>query len=304
MKKDRIRLPNWINTILRRALVIAPMFVLGRFRICRVAYSHTQRFRQSVGPIYRRRIREKGKPLQPRRETIFPEIDVDRSVEELRDVGVSLGLSLPANLVDQLRDLASTLPLQNGVRSEPFMKSDVAEGGRLKDGEMVSLGMAYRQRKSKLLDHDCVSQIVHDPLVLEIVSRYLGYWPNRLSDLELYWSFVTTLSPDEQISQGNAIDCHFDLHGFNFVMVAFYLTNTDRNSGAHVMFEKSHVKKTLPMLFSWSQPAELLRRHYGYESEKIIEGQAGSGFVIDNSCYHSALTPEASDRLLLRFVYT
>lgn len=303
-RKYKVKLSIWINTILRRAFKIGPMFVLARFRTCRVAYSHAQSLRQSAGPFRRKWDRERETIFRPRRESIFHGFDANRSVEELRKDGISLDLNLPPDLVAEIHGLACRLPLQNSVRSRPFLKSEVAEGGRLIDGQMVSLGTAYKRRKGELLKHECVSQIVNDPVLLEIVSRYLGYWPKRLSDLELYWSFATKLSFEEQMRQGNAIDYHYDLHGFNFVMVAFYLTDTDRTSGAHMMFKKSHKKKTLPMLFSYSQPADVLRRHYGSENETMIEGKAGRGFVMDNSTYHRATTPETADRLLLRLVYT
>lgn len=303
-RKNKVKLLILMNTALRRTFKIGPMFALARFRTCRVAYSKAQRFRQSRSFPGRKWNRERDTILQPRTDTIFPGFDADRSVKELREQSVSLGLNLPADLVTEIYDLACQLPLQNSVRSRPFLKSEVSEGGRLTNGEMVSLGTAYKQRKGRLLNHECVSRIVYDPVILEIASRYLGYWPRRLSDLELYWSFATRLSPDEQMKQGNAIDYHFDLHGYNFIMFAFYLTDTDRSSGAHVMFKESHKKKTLPMLFSYSQPVDVLSRYYGGENETMIEGKAGTGFVMDNACYHRASTPEASDRLLLRLVYT
>jgi hypothetical protein len=303
-RKNRAKLAIWMSTILRRTLKIGPMFVLARFRTSRDVYSQVQRLRQSVSIFSWKWDRERESSLMPRRETIFHGISADRSVKELQKDGVSVGFNLPSLLVEDVYKLACRLPLQNSVRSRPFLKSEVAEGGRLLSGDMVTLGTAYKRRKGRLLEHECVSQIAHDPLILEIVSRYLGYWPKRLSDVELYWSFATTLSPDEQMRQGNAIDYHFDLHGFNFVMVAFYITDSYKDSGAHVMFKTSHKKKTLPMIFSYSQHVDTLRRYYGSENETMIEGPAGTGFVMDNSTYHRATTPEAADRLLLRLVYT
>ncbi|WP_343763753.1 hypothetical protein [Sphingomonas molluscorum] len=280
------------------------MFVMARFRSFRVAYSYSQRLRQSVDGRRSLELQDPQSFFKPRSESLFEAIDTSRSVEELRQDGLSLDFDLPPALVREIYDLACALPLQNSVRSQPFLKSEVSDGGRLRDGQLVSLGTAYKSRKLQLLKHECVSRVVNDPVLLEVVSRYLGYWPKRLSDLELYWSFATALSFEEQMRQGNAIDYHFDLHGFNFVMAAFYLTDTDRTSGAHVMFKKSHRRKTLPMLFSYSQPADVLRRHYGGENETMIEGKAGTGFVMDNSTYHRATTPESADRLLLRLVYT
>ncbi|MET3408863.1 hypothetical protein [Methylobacterium sp. 1030] len=301
MREHSKKLSILLNTIHRRVFRIGPMFVLARFRSCRVSYSYLQRVRQSAD---RRRHQTPQSMFQPLSESFFEAIDADRSVEELRKDGISLHFDLPPALVNEIYNLACSLPLQNSVRSRPFFKSEVTEGGRLPDGQLVSLGTAYKSRKLQLLNHECVSRVVNDPVLLKVVSGYLGYWPKRLSDLELYWSYATGLSVEEQMRQGNAIDYHFDLHGYNFVMAAFYITDTDRTSGAHVMFKNSHKKKTLPMLFSYSQPADVLRRQYGSENETIIEGKAGTGFVMDNSTYHRATTPESADRLLLRLVYT
>jgi hypothetical protein len=303
-RKNKAKLAILWNTFHRRVFRIGPMFILARFRVCRVAYSHFQKLRQSGGSLGKKWERERESTLQPRADTIFNGINADRSVEELRKDGITLGLSLPTPLVDEIYGLANRLPLQNFVYSKPFRKPEVSGGGRLPNGEMVTLGTVYKHNKYRLLEHDCVSKIVNDPVLLEIVSRHLGYWPERLSDVELYWSFATGLSPEEQMRQGNAIDYHFDLHGFNFIMVAFYLTDTDARSGAHVMFKTSHLKKKLPMFFSYSQPVDALIRYYGSEKETMIEGEAGTGFIMDNSTYHRASTPETTDRLLLRLVYT
>jgi len=101
------------------------------------------------------------------------------------------------------------------------------------------------------------------------------------------------------------IDYHYDVSGFNFVYASFYITDTDRQSGAHVMMKRSHNKKPLRMLLgSASASQEAVRQRYGLDNEITIEGPAGTGFVQDTSCYHRATPPTHRDRLMLavRFI--
>jgi hypothetical protein len=71
---------------------------------------------------------------------------------------------------------------------------------------------------------------------------------------------------------------------------SFYITGTDRNSGAHVMMKRSHNKKPLRMLMGSAVAGQdAVRRHYGVKNEITIEGAAGtgirSGYIMLSSCY-------------------
>jgi ectoine hydroxylase-related dioxygenase (phytanoyl-CoA dioxygenase family) len=97
---------------------------------------------------------------------------------------------------------------------------------------------------------------------------------------------------------------HYDVHGFNFVYVNFYLSDTDRDSGAHVLIAGSHRDKSLRQLFGSARISdEAALRRYGAERVRIIEAKAGSGFFEDTACYHKALPPSARDRLMLQLRY-
>jgi hypothetical protein len=47
-----------------------------------------------------------------------------------------------------------------------------------------------------------------------------------------------------------------------------------------------------------------VHKQFGVENEIMIEGEAGTGFVQDTSCYHRATPPIQRDRLMLavRFI--
>ena len=81
---------------------------------------------------------------------------------------------------------------------------------------------------------------------------------------------------------------------------SFYILDTDRYSGAHVMMKRSHNRKPLRMLLGSTVATEAaVRQQFGQENEVMIEGPAGTGFVQDTSCYHRATPPTQRDRLML-----
>ncbi len=122
----------------------------------------------------------------------------------------------------------------------------------------------------------------------------------------LHWSFASDMSDEERRQlQHVVIDYHYDVGGYNFAYASFYITDCDRNSGAHVMMKRSHNRKPLRMLMGSAHASEAsVRKLYGIENEITIEGPAGTGFIQDTSCYHRASPPTQGDRLMLavRFI--
>jgi ectoine hydroxylase-related dioxygenase (phytanoyl-CoA dioxygenase family) len=138
---------------------------------------------------------------------------------------------------------------------------------------------------------------------MEVVSRYLGYTPNR-ADIWMFWSFAGTLTDDERRNVGQTIDYHFDVHGYNFAYAAYYLTDTDRRNGAHQMVCGSHQRKPFKWLLGSAKQSDgPIESFYGKEKVLTIEGPAGTGFWQDSSCYHKALAPQIGRRLLLQARY-
>ena len=150
-----------------------------------------------------------------------------------------------------------------------------------------------------------VKAVVNDPVLRAVVRGYLGHQPRQVITL-LHWSFASDIADEERRRlKHHVIDYHYDDEGFNFVYASFYITDTDRTSGAHVMMKRSHHKKPLRMLLGSRVASEVdVRRQFGIENEIIIEGPAGTGFVQDTACYHRATPPTHGDRLMLavRFI--
>jgi hypothetical protein len=148
-----------------------------------------------------------------------------------------------------------------------------------------------------------IAQIEQDPLLLQIVQSYLGYYPTRITR-HLTWSVVSDL-PERGQSIYPPTTFHYDIAGFNFMTTYFYITDVDVESGPHVMIKRSHVNKPLWMTLSSGRHSDAaVYGHYGKDKELVIEGKPGFGFMQDPSCMHKVLPPIKANRLLLQLRYS
>ena len=264
-------------------------YVLGRFKTVRVAYGGARRL---MDPPIRRRNGE---------ATLFPGVDVDHVIRTIREEAVFVGLKLPSEIVAEIDAFGRSEPLYAGYdpSGPKFRYADVTRGIAA-DGRPVPIGGIKDPARCP-----AVQAVVNDPVLREVVHGYLGHEPRKVMTI-LDWSFASGFSDQERRQlRHHVIDYHYDVGGFNFVYASFYITDTDRNSGAHVMMKRSHDKKPLRMLLGSAVASQAaVRQQYGMENEITIEGPAGTGFVQDTSCYHRATPPTHGDRLMLavRFI--
>jgi hypothetical protein len=277
-----------LRTVSQRLAKADVKYVLGRFRIVRQSYSQMRR----VHDVFTR-------PSHPaeQRPTLFPGVSVADAVRDIRTEAVCFGLRLPPPIVSAIEAFALTEPLHpgNDPTGARFYHRDVVRG-RTPDGRGVPLGGVRDPQRSP-----AVRAVVEDPVLRAIVRGYLRYEPTRVLPL-LTWSFASDFTDEERRTlKHHVIDYHYDVGGYNFVYASFYIRDTDRHSGAHVMMKRSHVGKPLSMLLgSAVAPASEVHRRFGQDNEIMIEGPAGTGFVQDTSCYHRATPPTQRDRLLLQ----
>jgi hypothetical protein len=264
-------------------------YAVGRFGRVRRAYSGVRGLLERFGG---------GSDLSYYPTSLFPDFDVAEVAETLRREGVFCGLRLPAEILAEITEFAARqpfVPLQGGP---PLARQEV-RNGRLPSGEPAVVGRVVNPEACA-----AVRRVVYDPSLLALARNYLGYRP-AITRTQLHWSFVSDASPDYRRRLGQTIDYHFDVAWFNFLYVFFYLTDVDRQSGAHAIIRRSHRRKPLSMLWhSARQSDDALLRRYGAESEVTIEGPAGSGFAEDTSCFHKALAPVTRERLAFFIHYT
>ena len=147
-------------------------------------------------------------------------------------------------------------------------------------------------------------EIAGDPQLLNVVEAYLGGAVKKVT-WKIEWSLVAEASEQYRERRNQTVMFHFDVGDFDFVYAFFYLTDTDRDCGAHEMIVGSHFWKPLKFLFSTARQGEApLRAYYGAAHEwRIIEGKKGSGFIEDTSAFHRIRPPVSAPRLALQLRY-
>lgn len=269
-------------------------YVLGRFRTVRAVYGTARHILESI-----------KRPLLQRSElteqSLFSPAVVSTVVQNIRDEAVFIGLNLPQDVVGEIKDFALSEPLHAiyDPNGPTFKYSDVTNGIAA-DGRKMPIGGISNPARCP-----AVQRIIDDPVLRDIVRRYLRHEPRKITTI-LDWSFGSDLSDEERRRlKHHVIDYHYDVSGFDFLYASFYITDTDRYSGAHVMMKRSHKSKPLKMLFGSARASqEAVYKQFGRQNEIVIEGEAGTGFVQDTSCYHRASPPTRGDRLMLavRFI--
>jgi hypothetical protein len=258
----------------------------------RVYSFYQNRVQQSDPELFQQR-------LHPRHESLFQGRSPQQCAHELTAKGVSFGFQLPPSLVSEVRQFADQALLTEPGLAGTFRVRDVQDG-YLPGGRPVLRGLVKNPTDCPAVE--CVAQ---DPMLLAIVRQYLQYWPTRVTR-HLTWTFPSPLPEADQKEAYNPLSYHYDVAGYNFMSAYFYITDTDAQSGAHVMIERSHLRKPLATLFaprSGRQTDARVLAYYSSENERIIEGPAGFGFVQDPSCFHKLLPPSHTNRLLFQIRY-
>ncbi len=277
-----------------------PSYLLGRFATVRDAYSRLHRLKDAVSGASPLRIgdlyhaADATIPVAISGHVLSTRTHVQQ-VEEIRNQSYSLGPQLDKPALAELQRCARTLPLH-------FNEADVGTYESLSQSSerRGNLALATIRNSARL---PMIRAIAGDRFLFEVASLFLGYRPTEVSSW-FFWSLANHLSDDERRAASQTIDYHYDVNGFNFLYVNFYLLDTDEMNGAHALVAGSSRNKRLRHLLGTARLSDdEVRETYGPQAERVIEGPAGSGFLEDTSCYHKALAPVSTDRLMLQLRY-
>jgi|GEM_PF-825377 len=277
-----------------------PSYLLGRFATVRDVYSRLNWLKDAVGGSTPLRIGDLYHPADAAIDVassghILSSKTAAQQIAEMREQSYSMGPRLGAAAIAELQQCARTLPLH-------FNDADVGTYEALSRSpeRRGNLAIATIRNSASL---PMIRALAGDRILYEAASLFLGYRPTEVSSW-FFWSLANHLSDDERRAASQTIDYHYDVNGFNFLYVNFYLLDTDAMNGAHALIAGSSRRKRLRHLLGSARLSDAeVRETYGPAAERVIEGPAGSGFLEDTSCYHKALAPVSADRLMLQFRY-
>ncbi len=263
-------------------------YALGRWASIRKAYG------LSLGAMETMRM-SSGLVASDRRH--FPNLEPSSAARALRRDAAVLGLTLPDDVAHSITDFVVKGRFRHWRTRREFELRELDEF-RFEDGMPAVLADSIG-----VDEHPAAAGVARDPAVLETLNRYLGYTPAHV-DVRVLASFPVHVSPHTRQAYGQTYQYHYDVHSFNFAYANFYLTPTDRRSGAHCMVLGSHqTKPTRWLLGSANRTDAEITSVYPRDKIITIEGPAGYGFLQDSSCMHKALPPEDAMRLMMHLRY-
>jgi hypothetical protein len=282
--------PMGPRELIHRLTVHSPSYYLGRF----------QTVRRTVSALAGAKSRLRGIQLAATGDVSaspFAHLDPLVAVAQLKRDAYAPGFDLPADMVSEIATFARTATCNAPKISGEFVYGDIV-GGKHPSG--TSVAMAYLNSPA---DCPAIARLKDDPVLAAVVQRYLGFLPER-KDVRLYWSFAGDISSETRRTLFQTIDYHFDVHDYNFCYAHFYITDTDRGSGAHVLVRGSHRRKPFSWLLGSARKSDAqIASYYDPQDILLVEAPGGYGFLEDTSCYHKALAPVERDRLLLQISY-
>jgi hypothetical protein len=278
-------------------------YLLGRFYQCRRSYSFIRKTLQAI-KLDRETLllcdnyQTNYKVLhKSQKDTVLSDRSEDDHITFLRQTAFSSGLRLSENTQKSLIEAASLRSLVASGSRRVFTLADALDDPSLR--QTVAIATIIDSS-----DLPSIQDLAASPILLNVVTTYLGYAPRQVSSW-FFWSFANQLSQTEREGVYQTIQYHYDVHSLNFMYVNFYLLDTDADSGAHVLISGSHRQKRLRQLLGSARLTdEQALSCYGSERIEVITGTAGFGFFEDTSCYHKALPPKTSDRLMLQLRYS
>jgi hypothetical protein len=283
-----------------------PSYIFGRFYFVRKTYSKLQSILEKVyskdtifiGDQYRQK--SEIPFLKTCGNVVFSK-DINECLCYFKINSFSTNFTLEESVRKKLINHANTSTLEAScVLSEGSLCFNLRD---VKDGKIGDQSVAT----GTVINSSNIEEIRNvalDENLLTFASRYLNYRP-LFVDTWLFWSFNNCLTPLERRRQNQTIDFHYDVHGFNFLYVCFYLTDVTKMTGAHALVTGSHKDKKLEHLIGSARLSnEKINEYYGDQRVIVIEGKSGTGFVEDASCYHRAIPPIEGKRLMLQLRYS
>lgn len=258
------------------------MYVLGRFRFVRAIM--VWRYSKKTATL------AANAAAVTRESSLATKVDVDAAVASIQRDGVSTGLGLRPEVVEQLLSYSLVAPCYGDGKAEnKFFYGDSDGGPR-----PFRLGRYTNALRSCSTLQDLAS----DPQILAIARKYLGTEPVLIC-ARMWWSLAGEADASQKRQAGQKF--HYDIDGYRGLTFFFYLTDVGPTSGPHIYVRGTHKTKAWKHLVAIhkAQSDAEIESKYGVDKQICLFGSAGSGFAEDIFGYHKGLHPE-EDRLIVQ----
>jgi hypothetical protein len=235
-------------------------------------------------------------------QSAFVGVDSGTFTETLKRDGVSLGLRLPASVVQNLITFSDSALCY--ADRNPKLGFHVAEkeAAEVIFGRPILLAQYYNTAQQNPL----IKELQSDPFLKLVAAKYLGSIPTHVGT-NVWWTFPVQASEEDRAKHAHFY--HADVDDFAFLKFFFYLTDVESGDGSHVCVPGTHRAPVVSRLSDyWT-----VRRYddneinttyaHGPNSPMEITGEAGTGFAEDTLCVHKGMTPVRNARLLLQIQY-
>lgn len=228
----------------------------------------------------------------------IPNVDAQQFLQTLHGDGYCHGLTLPADVLEELQRFASTATCYGDANSRYGFKYADKSAAQLHSQRVFSQATyLFLDEMQPLID-----SVANDPLLCRIAASYMNASP-VITGSRLWWVFAT---PEADFDSSLTTSFfHYDKDDYAALRMFFYVTPVlDDDHGPHVVVSGSHRQKQWSQLFSLGQRGDRgILECYGKDRVHTIYGDAGAGFAEDPFCFHKATRPHVGDRLMLEIKY-
>ena len=214
--------------------------------------------------------------------TVFKNIDVERASKELNDEGIFKDIQLPYEYIEKI--LSYCEKKQFNFNRNQNHKIHFNERMNQKNLYIMNLMNPH-------LECEIIDKIFRDEKIISIVKRYLGVTP-KINSTQIFWSIPCFDENGKPVDTPNKeFGYHYDVDGFKFLKLFFYLTDVnDKYSGSHVFIKKNKKDKLFKERIFRRISDERAEKYYKNRIHNVT-GKKGTGFMEDTSFYHKGNFP-------------
>ena len=218
-------------------------------------------------------------------------INTEKSITSLNKDGISFGISINEETLNKIIKYLNDKKFN--FNRDPKKKINFQDRHKFKDLYILNYMNPH-------LENNTIKEILLNEEIIKVIKSYLGVDP-ILEWSQIYWSMPYRDDEGKFLSTpNNEFGYHYDIDGFKFVKIFFYLTEVYENDGPHV-FIKNTGKKTFFKALNRRLSDTVINEKFIGQSVTIT-GKKGIGFIEDTSFYHKGTAP-VNERGILTCLY-